>query len=178
MKYDKKKWIYHNDLDDKIRYILGTRGNKTLLCFGINPSTAKPDELDNTLKSVQRRAIKEKYDSWIMLNIYPQREKESDKIHKEFDPTIHKKNLRFIEKLLSRNNFDIWAAWGNIIETRPFLFKCLYDIYSLSLNYKCSWYHIGDLTKRGHPHHPLYLKKESEKNKFNIGDYLQNHFKD
>ncbi len=51
MTYIRTKWIYENDQDNQIRYVLGTRGENPLLCFGINPSTAKPNNLD-MLKSV------------------------------------------------------------------------------------------------------------------------------
>ena len=66
MTYDKNKWIYENDSIQGNRYILGTKGVKPLLCFGINPSTAKPGELDNTLQSVARLALNNGFDSWIM----------------------------------------------------------------------------------------------------------------
>ena len=80
MSYDTNKWIYENDQNNSIRYILGTKGVKPLLCFGINPSIAKSDELDNTLKSVERLANYNSFDSWIMMNIYPQRATKPDEM--------------------------------------------------------------------------------------------------
>jgi len=65
------EWIYVNNDDNSIRYALGTKGKKTLFCFGINPSTAEPNNLDNTLKKVQKIALNNGYDSWLMLNVYP-----------------------------------------------------------------------------------------------------------
>ena len=52
--YDIEKWLYAPNFYSEYRYILGTRGKNPLICIGINPSTAKPDALDNTLKSVER----------------------------------------------------------------------------------------------------------------------------
>ena len=46
--YDFNKWLYVPNVYSEYRYILGTRGKKPLICIGINPSTAKPDDLDNT----------------------------------------------------------------------------------------------------------------------------------
>mgnify|MGYP007025192133 CR=1 FL=1 len=43
--------------DREYRYLLGTRGSRPLLCLGVNPSTAVPGDLDNTLKSVERIAL-------------------------------------------------------------------------------------------------------------------------
>ena len=47
--YDIEKWIYAPNFYSEYRYLLGTRGKNPLICIGINPSTAKPDALDNTL---------------------------------------------------------------------------------------------------------------------------------
>ena len=68
--YDTEKWLYVPDFYSEYRYILGTRGKNPLICIGINPSTAKPDDLDNTLKSVERTARFNGYDSFIMFNVY------------------------------------------------------------------------------------------------------------
>ena len=71
--YDIKKWLYAPNFYSEYRYILGTRGKNPLICIGINPSTAAPDDLDNTLKSVQRIALGNGFDSFIMFNAYAQR---------------------------------------------------------------------------------------------------------
>ena len=55
--YDVSRWLYVPKVYSEYRYILGTRGKKPLICMGINPSTAIPDRLDNTLKSVERIAL-------------------------------------------------------------------------------------------------------------------------
>ena len=61
--YDIHRWLYVPNFYSEYRYILGTRGEKPLICIGINPSTAAPDALDNTLKSVERVALYNGYDS-------------------------------------------------------------------------------------------------------------------
>jgi len=38
----------------------------------INPNTAEPKHLDNTMKSVDRLAKTNGFDSWIMMNVYPE----------------------------------------------------------------------------------------------------------
>ena len=67
--YDTDRWLYVPDFYTEYRYILGTRGNNPLICIGINPSTAAPDALDNTLKSVSRIAEANGYDSFLMFNV-------------------------------------------------------------------------------------------------------------
>ena len=66
-----KKWIYVNEDNNKVRYVLGYSGINPLICIGINPSTATPDKLDNTLRSVERIALNNGYDSFMMFNVYP-----------------------------------------------------------------------------------------------------------
>jgi hypothetical protein len=166
------KWIYENEQNNNIRYVLGIEGNKPLVCFGINPSTASPQNLDNTLKSVQRLAFYNGFDSWIMFNIYPQRATNPKNIHQIFDKKIHKKNLYFIEKYLSTTK-HLWAAWGTIIEKRSFLINCLSDIYNISKKYNSQWLSIGKISKNGHPHHPLYLRKDEKTKKFDMDSYMK-----
>ena len=69
--YDTGRWLYVPDFYTEYRYVLGTKGEKPLICIGVNPSTAEPDHLDNTLKSVERIALGNGYDSFIMFNVYP-----------------------------------------------------------------------------------------------------------
>ena len=44
--YDPARWLYVPDFYTEYRYLLGTRGERPLLCIGVNPSTAEPDALD------------------------------------------------------------------------------------------------------------------------------------
>ncbi len=71
--YDVSRWLYVPNTYSEYRYILGTRGQKPLICVGINPSTAAPDALDPTLQSAQRIALNNGYDSFLMFNVYAQR---------------------------------------------------------------------------------------------------------
>ena len=167
-------WLYENDEGNKTRYVLGTKGETALVCFGINPSTAEPNKLDRTLESVQRIAHNNDFDSWIMLNIYPQRSTDPNGMHDELDIKIHKNNLFHIDKVLSKYNPPvIWAAWGTLINTRPYLAKCLEEIYAITLKYNCKWVTIGKCSIDGHPHHPLYLNSELEPETFDISSYLK-----
>ena len=89
--YDIEKWIYAPNFYSEYRYILGTRGSHPLICIGINPSTAEPDNLDNTLKSVERIALGNGFDSFIMFNVYAQRATDPDAMEKECNLLLHRK---------------------------------------------------------------------------------------
>ena len=98
--YDSSKWLYVPDFYTEYRYILGTRGDEPLICIGINPSTAAPDDLDNTLKSVERIARGNGYQSWIMFNVYAQRATRPDDMDREKNESLQQEvNLMLIEKV-------------------------------------------------------------------------------
>ena len=173
--YDYNEWLYVPNFYSEYRYILGTRGKNPLICIGINPSTAKPDELDNTLKSVQRIADGNGFDSFIMFNVYAQRATDPDSMERSCNLALHKENMNAFRYVLSlAQNPTVWAAWGTIIEKRSYLKDCLLDMVHLGQEYHASWCCAGALSKKGHPHHPLYLKKDEKVRAFDVESYLKN----
>lgn len=174
--YDSDKWLYVPDFYSEYRYILGTKGKNPLICIGINPSTAEPDHLDNTLASVQRIALSNGFDSFIMFNVYAQRATDPDHMEKEMNPILHRENMLAFEYILKNvqcGSPAIWAAWGTIIEKRAYLSDCVMDMIRLGKKYHATWYCVGNRSKkRGHPHHPLYLKKDSQTEIFDVEEYL------
>ena len=161
--YDVRKWLYVPNFYSEYRYILGTRGKKPLICVGINPSTAAPDDLDNTLKSVERVAQHNGYDSFIMFNVYAQRATRPDDMDKTVNDMLHRENMAAFEYVLQNAGEApaVWAAWGNIIEKRRYLPRCVEDMIALGEKYGACWYTAGKRSVKGHPHHPLYLRKDS-----------------
>ena len=87
-------WIYIKENDNAARYVLGVEGKSPLIFFGVNPSTAAPDKLDNTVKNVVKLAQKQKNDSWIMLNIYPQRDTNPNGMHFNSNDKYYQRNIR------------------------------------------------------------------------------------
>ena len=171
--YDIEKWLYAPNFYSEYRYILGTRGKNPLICIGINPSTAKPDDLDNTLKSVERIAHGNGFDSFIMFNVYAQRATDPDAMEKECNTLLHKENLEAFRYVLSISERPaVWAAWGTIIEKRPYLPECVRDMVDAGREYGAAWYCAGSVSKKGHPHHPLYLRKDEKLKDFDIVGYL------
>ena len=173
--YDPEKWLYVPDFYTEYRYILGTRGSRPLICIGINPSTAEPDRLDNTLKSVSRIAAYNGYDSFIMFNVYAQRATRPDDMEKEENRLLHRENMAAFEYILSHcaDAPSVWAAWGSIVEKRGYLKACVSDMIEIGERYDAKWYTAGARTKAGHPHHPLYLKKDSGLDAFDVRNYCE-----
>jgi hypothetical protein len=171
--YDIKKWLYAPNFYSEYRYILGTRGTNPLICVGINPSTAKPDDLDNTLKSVQRIALGNGFDSFLMFNVYAQRATRPDDMERIRNDKLHEENMKAFRHLLSIGKKPaVWAAWGAIIEKRDYLPVCVADMLAISREYDAQWYCAGPISKKGHPHHPLYLRKDEKLKAFDTEAYL------
>ena len=171
--YDITKWLYAPNFYSEYRYILGTRWQKPLICIGINPSTAQPDDLDNTLKSVQRIALGNGYDSFLMFNVYAQRATDPDAMEKVCNPLLHRENMEAFRYVLSLSDSPaIWAAWGAVIEKRGYLKDCVRDMLDIGRKYGAQWYCAGAITKKGHPHHPLYLRKDEKLRPFDVEHYL------
>ena len=175
--YDSQKWLYVPDFYTEYRYILGTRGQNPLICIGVNPSTAAPDDLDNTLKSVSRIAEGNGFDSWIMFNVYAQRATRPEDMDRELNQVLHRANMAAFEYILQNVAQGlrpaVWAAWGTIIEKRPYLPGCVRDMVALGRRYDARWLCAGKRSAKGHPHHPLYLRKEEKTVEFDVEQYLE-----
>lgn len=173
--YDVSRWLYVPNFYSEYRYILGTRGEKPLICIGINPSTAAPDNLDNTLKSVERVALHNGYDSFIMFNVYAQRATNPDDMEPACNLDLHQENMNAFDYVLSLDKAGapaVWAAWGTIIEKRDYLPGCVRDMIRIGEARNAVWYSAGKRSKKGHPHHPLYLRKDSVLEPFDVSGYL------
>lgn len=174
--YDRSRWLYVPDHYSDYRYILGTRGENPLICIGVNPSTAVPGHLDNTLKSVQRIAAANGYDSFLMCNVYAQRATRPDDMDQVCNLALHQENLEAFRYILSQVGRDhapsVWAAWGAILEKRAYLKDCVADLAAIGRTYGAQWLCAGKCSKKGHPHHPLYLRREEPVRPFAIAAYL------
>lgn len=165
-------WIYEPNDDNSARFLLGTTGSNPLICFGVNPSTAVPGDLDQTLKRVRGYADRNGNDSWLMFNLYPQRSTDPKGMHDAYSPELKAENERRIAEFIDGRTLTLLAAWGEPITKRPYLRKMLADIVSIADASACRWQSIGDLTTKLHPRHPSrgsYLPLQD----FDITSYLQ-----
>lgn len=172
--YDVDRWLFVPNTYTEYRYILGTRGKKPLICVGINPSTARPGALDPTLKSVERIARNNGFDSFIMFNVYAQRATRPDDMERTLNPELHAENRKAFRYLLSLSPTPaVWCAWGNVIEKRDYLARCVGDFLTDGQAVEAQWFSAGPLLKSGHPHHPLYLKATTALQPFDVAEYLR-----
>ena len=141
-------WYYEPHTYQPYRYVLGRVGRRPLVCIGINPSTAQPGALDPTLKSVERLANANGFDE----------------------------NLRWLQAVLAQTEPTMWAAWGTLIEKRDYLPGLMREMVALTREKNIPWVTFGSRSKKGHPHHPLYLRKDSTPEPFDVENYLNTCF--
>ncbi len=175
IRYDVRDWLYVPNHYTEYRYILGTTGKQPLICIGINPSTAAPNDLDPTLKSVERIAKNNGYDSFIMFNVYAQRATRPNDMDRTRNETLHRENMRAFDYILSlceNGQPAVWAAWGNIVEQRPYLPDCVREMVRIGQDYGGHWLRAGKCSNKGHPHHPLYLRRDEVTRTLDVEGYL------
>ena len=105
------------------RFVLGTKGEKTLIVIGINPSIANEETSDKTISRVVEYTYRFGYDSFKMINIYPLRATNFKELPKDFDEKLHEQNLTEIKKAI-QGATGVLCAWGNHIDERNY-FKLL-----------------------------------------------------
>ena len=147
--------IYFNSVDNTSRFALGTEGIKPLIVIGINPSTADDKVSDHTITKVKGFADGNGFDSFIMLNLYPQRATDTNLLHANINVEIHNQNLQIISSILQQQiNPTILASWSEKIVDRNYLKECLIAIFKITKESNAKWIKLGDFTKSGHPRHP------------------------
>ena len=165
-------WIYEINKTNTARYVLGEINNDhsaTLICFGVNPSTASPNALDNTILKIRKIAYNNNYSNWIMLNLYPQRATDPKQLDLLERKCYSQTNLVHIRNvILKYSNADILFAYGNLISQRPYLKKSLKDILNLLDRDFGGDLYVIKMTKKGNPIHPLYQPDSSRLIKTNF----------
>jgi hypothetical protein len=166
-----EEWIYAESADGSARFVLGTRGDNPLVCFGINPSTAQPNLLDRTADRVRRAALLNGFDSFVILNVYPQRATNPDDLHERVDVDLKEANESHIAAVLGGRPVSVWAAWGALVEKRAYLSLLLRDIIANPHLEHARWFSRGELTGAGHPRHPLYVRSDAPLVPYSVDKY-------
>ena len=176
------KWycIDSSNNNIKVRYLLGKGevSKDTIIVIGVNPSTADENKEDSTMTRVKSKL---ENNSFVMLNIFPLRstkpsdlpkDKDLDELHRD----IHRENLKAISYVLNEigNDIKVWCAWGSTIDDRLYLKEYLKDIYNLLNKYNTKYYYRGPISKKGNPHHPLYVSDECNFKTFKMDEYINN----
>ena len=164
--------LYLANKDNTARYYLGTRGKNPLIFIGLNPSTANSEKSDRTITKVRNFAKNFGYDSFIMLNLYPLRSTDPNKLPLRHNPRLHNENIKIIKRLLKNYNQPaIVGCWGTKIITRPYLVTCYQEIFKSIEPIVGNVYSLGELTEHGHPRHPGRIGYECNLNELSVYNY-------
>ncbi|HOJ06382.1 MAG: DUF1643 domain-containing protein [Ignavibacteriota bacterium] len=168
------KLLYPDYLgNDKTRYFLGTKGKNTLVLFGLNPSVATNDQSDRTISRIKKISAIHRYDSFLMLNLYPHRSPYPNDLPDSGNIKLHNLNKKIILKKISKNNYsDFLFCWGDNISLRPYLKDYLYDIWVSIKPFIKHSYCLGTLTLSGNPRHPGRLPYATKFKKFDLSSYF------
>lgn len=156
-------WVYLGNANE--RYVLGELGEKNMLVFGINPSSATPDNPDNTIRKVRAILAKNGCDGRIMMNLHPQRTADPKALTN--NEQLFRNNIAVLKFVLDNFSIsDVWYAWGNAIDELPdvrdslqnFLTETETILDRHNLDRKC----YGTLTKKGNPQHPSRVENDKK----------------
>ena len=166
--------IYRISATNTQRFALGKKGKRMLVGLGLNPSTADDQKPDMTISKVMGLASRNGFDGFVMVNLYPLRKTFPHELPKRKNNAHHLQNLQEIQQILAdQSEISILAAWGNPITERPYLKKCLKDIYETLSDQRVNWLQVGSLTKAGHPRHPSRVAYALGLQTFDIQQYLE-----
>ena len=57
-------------------------------------------------------------------------------------------------------------------ELGNYLIPTVREMIGIGQTYGAVWYSVGARSKKGHPHHPLYLRKDEKLKPFDVNSYL------
>lgn len=146
------------DNDPIKRFVLAQKGKNNLLVVGLNPSTANALKHDGTTNNIEKIALANGFDGWVLYNLSPQRSPYPYQLNTKPDKVLMKQNISTLNKYLkeeSQTIKDIWMAWGNNIALKqfPYLKQSAREIIKSIERYNLNAWCIK-LTDKGHPFHP------------------------
>jgi hypothetical protein len=128
------------------------------MTIGLNPSTATKEKSDPTVARVQKVALQNGFDGFVMLNLYPVRATDYRALPREVDEEAFSKNIEMIESVIAfEQEPTIWAAWGESINYHNFFRHAAVELCARLQSFNANWLRFGDMTASGHPRHPSRL---------------------
>ena len=153
---------------------LGKSGHRKLFTVGLNPSTATKEKSDTTVAKVEQVAVRNGFDGFVMLNLYPVRATHFRDLPSQANPKAFAENLAHIEAAVAIESRPVfWAAWGENIVARDFFADAARELFVRLERYGIAWQHFGSLTVSGHPRHPSRLRYAWSFSPFTTQSYVR-----
>jgi hypothetical protein len=143
-----------NDL--RIRFVLGEKGKNTILVICLNPSTANSQKHDGTTDNIEKIALVNGYDGWVLFNLSPERTPHPKDLAMRPNKKELDQNRDTLEALVLNKEWgikNVWLAWGNEILKRDYLKEQAGLILDRLAKHQLAYWHIKK-TMKGHPFHP------------------------
>ena len=157
---------------NEFRFSLTKEGDRKLVVFGVNPSTANEQIADLTITKVMGFAERNGFDGFIMLNLYPQHCTNPESLDKEIDEELQRKNLEVIRLSVGdMKESIILLGFGDTINLRPYLKRRPKEIIDMLAPNNPQWKNVGTLTKNGNPRH-LSRVGYTSLSDFNMQEYI------
>jgi hypothetical protein len=142
------------------RYSLWRRWSRrgpTAAFIGLNPSTADETRDDPTVRRCIRFAQSWGYGRMFMLNIFAYRSTDPRALRHVADPIGPGTNAAIVT-ICRRARLVVacWGQWGRLLERGGAVAQLLRD----------SSLHCLDITRDGHPKHPLYISAATKPRRF------------
>ena len=147
------------------------KAQKKLLVIMCNPSKANSTDDDRTISSVRNQAYKNCYSEMTVINLSPFIETKSESLSDKDVPTLlgDAKNYYTNNPHLFQEADAVLCAWGALIKKYPKL-KCGLPLIKKHIP-KIVPIFCLELTKDGHPHHPIGIKDAKEWECFDLSQY-------
>lgn len=165
--------ICKKDLKRGLRLVLKDANAQNPLFFiGLNPSLADDQRVDPTWHRMQKIAQCNGFDGIIAINLSPEITPHPEELHLEQE-AFFEVNLQAIRQEIESylatyaSRPSVWCAWGANVGTKRYqrLAQSARQILELFPE-GTQFYALPELTKSGHPRHPLYAKTDSKLVKF------------
>ena len=171
-------WVQEFSVDGKYRYCIGEPKDRNIVCIGLNPSDGAKDKPDSTMRRVPKIIGDLGYGDYgyVVVNLYPHVETNPDGLPETADDAVLSDNIDMIREAIKLGECEIWAAWGEYLDTcksaskREYLKRSAKTIID-TIGKNDKWFYVGSLTKSKHPRHPLWLPKDPAKTEFDIEAY-------
>ena len=150
--------IYVADAARHLRFALGNKGQKPIICIGINPNKANNEVSDPTMNGLVELCQEKGYDSCIMLNPYPLICGKPTLLPPILDKEICKENNLVIKEFFETySGCDVLVMWGDFISKNTHFMKNVISILEVGIDNKMHFKCLRKLSRSGNPYHLQYI---------------------
>ena len=159
-------WYYEPHVYMPYRYVLGRPGARPLVCIGINPSTAQPGALAPPSRA---------WSGWRRPSTAGSCSTSTPSGPQRYGRRPGPRPVqRWLAAVLDQTDPNV-GGLGHP-DRKAALPDGMREMVALTREKGTPWVTFGKRSKAGHPHHPLYLRKDAVPEPFDVEHYLDTAF--